>query len=412
MDRTIDHQIFQSIFSKDEGTKKNARQTIRKTADEKGILPSSLFTLYKAIGRREIDRQLTVPAINIRTLTYDTARIIFKLMHKHQIGPVIFEIAKSEMGYTDQTPDEYAVSIISAALKENYKGPVFIQGDHFQLNKDHFENHKGREIHTVEVLIKESIDAQFYNIDIDASTLVDLKQPTAEKQQELNSEITAHFTSFIRNLQPPDITVAVGGEIGHIGGVNSTTQDFRAFMNQYLAQIQTDGISKVSIQTGSSHGGTVMPDGTVKKVSIDFSTLDAIGQLAKNKYGLGGAVQHGASTLPLELFDTFPKNNTVEIHLATGFQNSVYTHMPEKLKEEMYSYVKNHFSNERVDGQSDEQFLYKLRKKALGPFKKQLWELRSEEKMPILSALGKQFETIFEKLGVYNTRGILNEYYG
>jgi len=35
------------------------------------------------------------------------------------------------------------------------------------------------------------------------------------------------------------------------------------------------------------------------------------------KYGMAGAVQHGASTLPAELFDRFPKLGACEIHLAT-----------------------------------------------------------------------------------------------
>ena len=78
------------------------------------------------------------------------------------------------------------------------------------------------------------------------------------------------------------------------------------------------------MQTGTTHGGVVLPDGSIAKVSIDFNTLKELSQVAREEYGLGGAVQHGASTLPDEAFDMFPKVDTVEVHLATGFQNIIY----------------------------------------------------------------------------------------
>ena len=49
-----------------------------------------------------------------------------------------------------------------------------------------------------------------------------------------------------------------------------------------------------------------------------------LSELSRSQYGLSGAVQHGASTLPDEAFDRFPAMGTAEIHLATGFQNIIY----------------------------------------------------------------------------------------
>lgn len=411
MNTSIDRLIQETVFSNDTAIQNQAIRSIHLSAEEHGISPSSLFPLYQAIGQGQISKQFTVPAINIRTLTFDTAAVIFRLMKKRAIGPVIFEIARSEMGYTEQKPKEYSSAILAAALSAEYHGPVFIQGDHFQIHKDRFESSQDDEINALETLIQDSITAKFFNIDIDASTIVDMTQDDLHEQQKRNAEITAHFTSFIRNHQPDHVTLAIGGEIGHIGGVNSTVKDFRAFMDQYKKLTDVPGISKVSVQTGSSHGGTPMPDGTVKKISIDFSVLNSIGDIAKNTYLLAGAVQHGASTLPLSLFDQFPQNNTCEVHLATGFQNIVFDTMPQALKEDMYDYIQTHFLNERKPGQTDTQFTYTLRKKTLGPFKKQLWGLKKEEKEPILLALEHQFEAIFEKLGIFDTREILERYY-
>ena len=88
--------------------------------------------------------------------------------------------------------------------------------------------------------------------------------------------------------------------------------------------MQVEPISKVSIQTGTSHGGVPLPDGSMAKVSIDFDTLDRLSTVARDEYGMAGCVQHGASTLPDDAFHHFPEHGTAEIHLATGFQNILY----------------------------------------------------------------------------------------
>lgn len=407
--QNIDGLIHNAIFSEEEKQKKNAREMIRDLARKQNIFPASIFPLYQAFGKNEVSG-FTVPAINIRALTYDTARIVFSLIKQHNIGPVIFEIARSEMEYTDQRPDEYSVSILAAALKEEYQGPVFLQGDHFQLSKRRFSEDSESEIQKIRDLATEAINARFYNIDIDASTLVDLEKPTLAEQQKNNYEVTALLTKHVRSLQPDYITVAIGGEIGHIGGKNSTTDDFHAFMDGYLPLINTPGISKVSVQTGTSHGGVPLSDGSMADVKLDFSVLKDIGEVAREKYGLGGAVQHGASTLPNELFGEFVKAGTLEIHLATGFQNIVYETMPKTLLEEMHQWVRDNCQKEREEGWSDEQFVYKTRKKALGPFKQKLWELSDEEKSPMREKLETQFRFLFDKLNVFNTRETVSKY--
>ena len=97
------------------------------------------------------------------------------------------------------------------------------------------------------------------------------------------------------------------------------------------------------MQTGTAHGGFVGPDGKVRSdVKIDLETLEELSRVAREEYGLAGAVQHGASTLPPEAFDAFPQVGACEIHLATNFQNMVYDHpaFPAALKDEMYAWLR------------------------------------------------------------------------
>jgi fructose/tagatose bisphosphate aldolase len=401
----IDELIYSAIFSPDENIKKSSRTSIRKLAQEKGVKLASINDLYMSIGQGKVSG-FTVPAINVRTLTYDLARQVFQIMKEKKVGPVLFEIARSEIKYTYQQPDEYAVSILAAAIKENYVGPVFVQGDHYQFLAKNFAANKQDEIDKIKELIKKSIDAGFYNIDIDASTLVDLSKKELIEQQRNNYEMTALLTEYIRSIQPKDVVISIGGEIGHIGGVNSNVADFETFMDNYLKLIKDKnlvGVSKVSVQTGTSHGGIPLPDGKIAQVKLDFNVLKSITESARSKYKIGGSVQHGASTLPNDLFHNFPTYKTLEIHLATGFQNIVYEHMEPKLKQEIYEWLKINCKDEMKEGQTEDQNLYKTRKKALGPFKEKVWKMDKKYKDEALVALKTQFEYLFTQLNLFNT---------
>ena len=66
---------------------------------------ASIQTFYMARGMGAFSATgFTVPAINVRATTYLTARQAFAAAMERDAGAVIFEIAKSEMAYTDQRP--------------------------------------------------------------------------------------------------------------------------------------------------------------------------------------------------------------------------------------------------------------------------------------------------------------------
>jgi len=320
----IDKTIHELMLTENAEDKKKMSKTILEAAYDKGIYPWSINDFYFARGRGEFGG-FTVPAINLRSMTYDLARAIFRVAKRLNAGPFIFEIAKSEMGYTWQIPAEYASACLAAAITEGYSGPVFIQGDHFQLKAKNYTENPDKEIEGIKLLITEAIRYGFYNIDIDSSTLVDLSKPTIKEQQLHNYKVCAELTKYIRNIQPSELNVSIGGEIGEVGGKNSTPEELRTFMQGYneLKGTGTKGISKISIQTGTSHGGVVLADGTVAKVKLDFDTLKSLSKLARDEFEMAGAVQHGASTLPNDAFGKFPEVETAEVHLATQFQNII-----------------------------------------------------------------------------------------
>jgi hypothetical protein len=171
------------------------------------------------------------------------------------------------------------------------------------------------------------------------------------------------------------------------------------------------GISKISVQTGTSHGGVVLADGSIAEVKVDFETLGRLSDEARAAYHLGGAVQHGASTLPEEAFNRFAEANACEVHLATAFQSMIYDHpaFPDDLKETMYAYLREKHADERKPGMTDAQFYYTARKRAIGPFKQELWDMSADAKDQITAQLEERFELIFERLNVRHTAGLVRD---
>jgi fructose/tagatose bisphosphate aldolase len=413
-DINIDQLVHTAVFG-DGDAKAEARRTIHMAARHRGAVSSSIYPLYMAFGRNEIERAFTVPAFNIRALTYDAARALFRVAMKHDVGAFIFEIARSEIGYTEQRPGEYAACVLGAAIREGFTGPVFIQGDHFQASAKKWATADGQaaEMKALESLIDEALAAEFYNIDIDTSTLVNLDFPTRDEQQRANYEGTAHLTKYIREREPNGITVSVGGEIGEVGKYNTHPEEVRAYadgLNRLLGGIT--GISKISVQTGTSHGGVPLADGSIAQAKIDFEVLRQTTHICREEYKMAGAVQHGASTLPESVFNKFPEAEAVEIHLATGFQNMILDAptLPQDIKDSIRDFCFEHCLDERKPEQTDEQFVYTTRKKALGPFKRRMWEMDDAHKGPIIDELEAKFAFLMEKLGVHNTKDIVAKY--
>jgi fructose-bisphosphate aldolase class II len=154
----------------------------------------------------------------------------------------------------------------------------------------------------------------------------------------------------------------------------------------------------------------VLPNGKMAQVAVDFDTLKKLSLISRASYGLGGAVQHGASTLPEDAFRKFPEYETCEVHLATNFQSMAFDHLPPALRDEIYQWVREHCADERKEKDTEEQFLYKARKKAVGPFKKQCWDMPKENRESLDAAWEKQFGFLFDQLKVDNTKDVLDKF--
>jgi fructose/tagatose bisphosphate aldolase len=412
--RGIRDLVWSATFSPDAATVEAARWIVWEAAQELGILSASIHELYMARGRGEVGG-FTVPAMNLRTQVFDMARTVYETAARHDVGALILELARSEQEYTYQRPGEYITSCLAGAIAARWRGPVFVQGDHYQFNAKKYASDPQGVTESLRQATLEALAVGYGNIDIDSSTLVDLAKPTVDEQQRTNYERAAELAAVIRAAEPAGLTVSIGGEIGEVGKQNSTEPELRAFLDGFRRELdrragpQAAGLSKVSVQTGTSHGGVPLPGGGVAQVKVDFDTLKRLSAVCR-EYGLAGAVQHGASTLPDELFHHFPQVDTAEIHLATGFQNTLYDHpaTPRALLDEVAAWVHANAAAERTEGETEQQFLYKTRKKALGPLKRRLWELETKDE--ILATQAAKLELLFHELRVHGTRELVERY--
>jgi fructose/tagatose bisphosphate aldolase len=404
---------WSAAFSADEATVKSAQWLARSAAAASGIYSASAAPLYaaRAAGAYE---GLSVPAINLRAQVFDMARTALECASGMDGAALIFELARSEQTYTFQRPVDYATSIYAAAIAAGWHGPLFIQGDHYQFVAKKYAADPDAVAAEIARACRLAVDAGYRNIDIDASTLVDLSHPAVVAQQRVNVERSAEAAALIRSIEPAGVQISIGGEIGEVGTNNSTEEELTAYLDGFDAELArlhpgARGLSKVSVQTGTSHGGIPLPGGGVAEVALDFGVLERLGALARAR-GLAGVVQHGASTLPESLFHRFPEVGTAEVHLATGFQNTLYDHpaFPSELRAEITAWLKANAADEAKPGDSEEQFIYRTRKKALGPFKRQLWEVAS--KAEILDTQRARFHSLFTQLGVTGTRALVTKW--
>src|SRR5258708_1994255 len=132
-----------------------------------------------------------------------------------------------------------SISLVAGALREGFRGPVCIQGDHFQVTAKKYAADPKSEVDAVKALAREAIPAGFYNIDIDTSTLVDLSKPNLAEQQRLNYEVGVDILKTVRHLQPAGVDISVGGEIGEAGTQNSTVAELTAHMDRFGRTLPT-----------------------------------------------------------------------------------------------------------------------------------------------------------------------------
>jgi fructose/tagatose bisphosphate aldolase len=381
-------------------------KALRREAERAGVWPASIAPVYRALAEERID-PLTVPAMNVRGLSYRVARAAWRTAVRTAAGPIIFELAPSEAWAGDQSFAEFAAMVLAAAAREGVRGPVFLQADHVSLEDDGPESVRQAHDH-----IESALEAGFRQIDVDAAALARPSTDAAERQED-NARVTCEVARSIHQRAPDAV---VGGEVGEIGGADTTPEDLRAFLAAVRA-CGCDGegwLGKVSVQTGTRHGGVVLADGSSGRMRMDPTLARTLADVARREFGLPGVVQHGASTLEPDQWAQLPAAGVIEVHLATGLQNVVLDHpaLPAELVARMRHELAGPVAHAERGSDSEEpltaqQVYAHNRWRAWGVFKRDLWQLPEAVLAHLDVALEAWFETTFSALGVAGRRDAL-----
>ena len=250
----MDALVWEAVFAAEEGARNTARWLLWELGQIAGVRPASIHDLYMARGQGKCGG-FTVPAINVRGMTYDTARSIFRTAKKLNAGAFILEIARSEIAYTEQRPAEYVSVMLAAALREGYRGPLFIQGDHFQVNHKKYAVDPVTEVNAVKAIVKRSGRGGLLQ---HRRRHIDARRPVQAHARASSSGSTTRCASTSRGScareEPQGVTISIGGEIGEVGTENCTPAELEAFMEGFNAYIG---------RAGARHGRTVQDLGAV-----------------------------------------------------------------------------------------------------------------------------------------------------
>ena len=372
---TIDYLVREAALNNNNDVKIAAQFLIRSAAASLGIIPASINNFYMA-RKDNAWKNMTVPAVNIRTDGYETARQIFRVVKEQNIGAVILELAKSEARYSGQSLGEFTTVGFAAAIKEGYTGQIFFQGDHYQVDKKKYDQDSQKEIASLKKFIRESILAGEYNIDLDPSTLVnetaldeivilenslvdkhlkthpeltqgldesglkalrhklidELALTDAQKTQldalyeRMHSDtakVTMELIRYIRSLEKEllggKITISIGIEERHIDNPKhknnpSTVRGSIALANKVLKICAEEGLIAPS--------KIALQTGTMHGLGgeVDFGIYERH-LAAASALGIAVFVQHGASTIKdRNDFKKMPIGGVGEVHLATEYQ--------------------------------------------------------------------------------------------
>ena len=213
-------------------------------------------------------------------------------------APVMYEIAKSELSYTEFTPATFAEFIIEENERlGNTEVPFAIHGDHITVKKP-------EEVEGVAKLIADEMEAGFTSFAIDASHM----------PNEMNLEATARLAKPI-----VDAGLNLEVELGEIGAKSGNAEGFTnpEEAKWFISELDKRGIrpNLLAVNNGSIHG-------TYIGASHEGIQLDLTRQIweAIQPWGVDIA-QHGITGTSLDKISSFIKYGIRKGNVGTLWQN-------------------------------------------------------------------------------------------
>ena len=368
-----------------------------------------------ARGRGEVGG-FTVPAINLRTQVFEMAAAVFRAARARDVGTVILELARSEQEYTFQRPGEFITNVLAGAIAAGWHGPVFVQGDHFQFNAKKYaadpdavtdglrrltvrgagrrlRQHRHRLVHAGRPVAAHGRRAAAHQLL--ARGRADRAHPAASSRPARRPASVARSARSARRTRPRPSCAPTWTATGPRSPASpgrrpsaSARSACRPARATAASPCPTAASRPSSSTSGRSSGSASWLASTVSPARCSTARRPC----------------------PTSSSTASPTVETAEIHLATGFQNLLFDHpaFPADLLAEIDAWCDSTCADERTPDQDEAQFIYKTRKKALGPFKRRLWELPGRE--AILATQEAKIGYLMEQLKVPGTAEVVRRY--
>ena len=285
---------------------------------------------------------------------------------------------------------EYITSVLAGCIHAGWRGPVFVQGDHYQFNAGKYAADPEATTEAIKKATRDAIGVGYGNIDIDSSTLVDLSQPTVDDQQRVNYERAAEISALIREVQPADMPVSIGGEIGEVGKQNSTEEELRTYLDGYRATLDRlagpSTLGPLQGQRPDRHEprwrAAARAAASPRSRSTSARSSGCRWWRASTAWPAPSSTVHRRCRTSSSIAS--PRSRRPRSTSPPASRTLLYEHpaFPADLQREIDEWCVANLADERKPGESDDVFIYKTRKKALGPFKRQLWELVDQGRDP------------------------------
>lgn len=259
--------------------------------------PQSVVPLVngKALIEAARKHNVMIMATNIRCRLPVEGIILASMATK---APIMYEIAKSELTYTEFTPASFVEFIVRENERlGNTEVPFAIHGDHITV-----KNPGEKEV--VRSLIEEEMDAGFTSFAIDASHM----------ENELNLEVTSELA---RPIVEHGFCLEV--ELGEIGAKSGSAEGFTQpeEAKWFIKELVARGIhpNLLAINNGSIHGTYF---GTAQEgIQLDL-TLEIWKVIQPWSVDIA---QHGITGTSLEKISSFIKYGIRKGNVGTFWQN-------------------------------------------------------------------------------------------
>jgi fructose-bisphosphate aldolase, class II len=312
---------------------------------------------------------------------------------------VLFEIAKSEVKYTGQSPKIFVDNILKCAKDVGFNQPYVIHGDHIGVKSP-----EAKDVDSAAALIKDEIAAGFTSFAIDASHNFNAEAPTVKEQLKDNIDITTKLCGLI----PKDASLEV--EVGEVGktdpktGEKAITSVEEAFT--FIKAINEGGYKPDLLATnnGTSHGNIFDKAGNPIPKSINVDRTAEIAKAIK-PYGVKVA-QHGITGTPLEYMPKLIEAGIAKGNVGTNWQNIAVASMPKDLAQRMEEWTLKCEESQKMrvkkPGIKDGELIGKNIKNSIVVFKSEIDALKGDDLRRIDEATKKgalEFFTAFNAKG-------------